>query len=215
MKLQSLSIDWFDLVLAAALFVGVIRGRKRGMSGEMLPLLQWVVTIVVAAFTYAPLGKLLQSACGLSATTCNIAVWIFEACILGWAFTALKHAVGDKISSADAFGKSEYYLGMLAGMARYVLILLFALSIVNAFYVSEAEKAALAKVQKDNLGSITLWPGLGMIQDDIFKRSLTGPVIMKHLGKFLMQPSGSASGAPRDNLRKRRERELDDITNPK
>ena len=43
--------NWFDLLLLAMICAGVLRGRKRGMSEELLDFLQWLA-IIIGGATY-------------------------------------------------------------------------------------------------------------------------------------------------------------------
>jgi len=41
----SLPFNWIDLAIVALIGVGVARGRKRGMSEELLAVIKWVVIL--------------------------------------------------------------------------------------------------------------------------------------------------------------------------
>ena len=211
MKPGQLNLNWFDVVVCGALLVGLIRGRLRGMSAELLPLLQWLLVISVGAHTYVYLGRALDSVSGLGPTFCNITAYLLEALILTWAFTALKHTLGDRILTADAFGKNEYLIGMAGGLLRYAAILVFGLALLNAFYVSDDQKAANIKMQRDNFGKV-YFPTLGLLQDQVFHRSLTGPILTRHLSTLLLQPAGAPGPRTWPTLGQRRQQELDQIT---
>ena len=45
MSLDQLPINLFDLVVIAVLAVGIFRGRKHGMSEELLSLLKWLAIL--------------------------------------------------------------------------------------------------------------------------------------------------------------------------
>ena len=47
LALDNLPVNWFDGVVAGMLIIGLFRGRKHGMSKELLPLLKWVSLVVV------------------------------------------------------------------------------------------------------------------------------------------------------------------------
>ena len=52
MNLDQLPINLFDLVVIAVVIAGLARGRKHGMSEELLGLLKWLVILFgCAAFT--------------------------------------------------------------------------------------------------------------------------------------------------------------------
>ena len=52
MAKMDFSFNWFDLCVLALLIVGIVVGRKRGMSVELLSVLQWLVIVVVADVTF-------------------------------------------------------------------------------------------------------------------------------------------------------------------
>src|SRR5207247_5452384 len=112
----------------------------------------------------------------------------------------------------DVFGRLEYYLGMLAGAVRYACILLFALSLLNAPYISAAEKKATAKTQKDNFGDIS-FPTLGSIQDGVFEQSFSGKYIRQYFHEQLMeqQPSAGTDLRKKEGIGRQRERAVDEI----
>ena len=46
--LKNFTLSWFDLVALAVLVVGLFRGRKRGMSEELLDVFQWLLIVVIS-----------------------------------------------------------------------------------------------------------------------------------------------------------------------
>lgn len=55
-----LNANWYDVVVAVALGYGVWSGIRRGVTGEMLSIVAWVLTVALALFGYEPLGRWLQ-----------------------------------------------------------------------------------------------------------------------------------------------------------
>ena len=53
---MNLPFNWFDVLLVIVLFVGLQRGRKRGMSEELMSLFKWLAIILGCAFLYQPIG---------------------------------------------------------------------------------------------------------------------------------------------------------------
>ena len=43
-------VGWFDLVVAGFLVVGVLHGRRKGMTGELFDVFQWLLIVVVGAW---------------------------------------------------------------------------------------------------------------------------------------------------------------------
>ena len=132
MKLNDLPFNWFDVVLLATVVAGIMRGRKRGLSQELLTLLFWVVLIFACSAAYVPLGNALAEVAPLSKLFCYILCYLGVAGLLAMLFTPIKRAVGEKLISADSFGKAEYYIGMPAGAVRFLCVLVAVLAVLKA-----------------------------------------------------------------------------------
>src|SRR5688572_25952298 len=128
MSVSAFQLMWFDLVVLALVAYGIFRGRKRGMSEELLDVFQWLCIVVLGALLYSPLGKTLSHFAGMGLLLSNIIAYAFIAIVIKFAFTSVKRSVGEKLVHSDAFGRFEYYLGMLAGSVRFLCVLIFALS---------------------------------------------------------------------------------------
>jgi uncharacterized membrane protein required for colicin V production len=209
MNLGKLQLNWFDLMVLVMVTVGILRGRKRGMSEELLDVLMWLCIVVAGAFLYQPFGSMFTLSAGMPPFFANVTAYILIAITIKFLFASLKRAVGEKLVQSDTFGRMEYYLGMIAGSVRYLCILIFALSFVHAKYISDAERAATAKMQADNFGSIS-FPTLGSLQQSVFYESISGKFIRKNLRAQLMQPADAAYHGG-DTIAKRRQRDVDEV----
>lgn len=210
MNLGDLRLTWFDLIVLACVAYGVFRGRKRGMSEELLDVFQWLLIVVLGAMSYKPLGKMVSHSAGFSPLLSNIVAYTLIALTIKLTFSIIKRQVGEKLVHSDAFGRFEYYLGMIAGTVRCLCILIFALSFLHAKYISDAERAATAKMQQDNFGSIS-FPTIGSLQHSIFYESYSGQFIKKNLKEQLIQPAaGGGAGSP-DTIGRRRERAVEEV----
>jgi uncharacterized membrane protein required for colicin V production len=210
MKFSGVIITWFDLLLLALIVVGIFRGRKRGMSEELLDVLQWLTIIVGCSLAYDPFGRFISSQAKISLFAGYLLAYAGTAIGVKLLFTALKRMVGEKLVQSDAFGNFEYYLGMTAGALRYFCILLFCMSFLHAKYISDAERAATAKLQADNFGSIS-FPTVGSLQHTVFYESPSGKFIAKHLDRQLMKAAPAGAAAPRETIGRRRERQVDEV----
>lgn len=210
MKFANSSITWFDLLLAGLVIFGILRGRKRGMSEELLDVCQWLCIVVVGALVYKPLGIIVTRYTSMSNFYGYVVAYGFSAVLIKFGFTCFKRAVGEKLVQSDAFGGFEYYMGMAAGALRYFCILVFAISFLHAKYISDSERAATAKMQQDNFGSIS-FPTIGSLQQTVFYESPCGKLIRKYLRDQLMQPADAKSAPPRDTLAKWRQRAVDEV----
>ena len=211
MKISVFTMTWFDLLLAGLLIFGFLRGRKRGMSEELLDVFQWLTIIVVAAMLYEPVGKLISRGGSMALGYAYVIAYMLTALIIKLVFSMVKRAVGEKLVHADAFGSFEYYLGMMAGMLRYFCILLFCLSLLHAKHISEAERRATAKMQQDNFGSIS-FPTIGSLQQTVFHDSMSGRLIAKHLEEQMIRAVPSHA-QPRNTIGDMREREVEAVMN--
>jgi hypothetical protein len=186
------------------------------MSSEALLLLQWLLIIFLGAYTYEIGGRFLNTASKLELGLCCIAVYVFLAALLKWIFAALKHHMGDKLLAANAFGKGEYVLGMFAGLVRYFCILVFCLSVLHG--ISLPPPAAPAKTPKAAKGESAVLSNLSpsSLKEDVFGRSLSGPVLKRHLSDLLLKSTpAKAPPKKKDGLGERRQRVLDDASGNK
>lgn len=188
MRLDALPINLFDVVLLAVLVFGLVRGRRHGMSEELVEVVQWGCILATCAFLYRPIGAFLEQTSPLSLLTCYVLAYISLGLIVAAVFVLLRRSIGGKLLGSDFFGKSEYYLGMVSGVARFACIAVAGLALLNARYYTVTEVKAMQKYQDDVYGS-DYFPGLQSIQSSVFQDSLTGPWIKDHLGMLLIEPT--------------------------
>lgn len=211
MKFSGLTLTWFDLLLAGLLMFGILRGRKRGMSEELLDVFQWLTIIVLGAMLYDPLGRFFTSSGAMGLFYGYLIAYALIALVIKLIFSSVKRAVGEKLVHADTFGNFEYYLGMFAGALRYFCVLLFFMSFLHAKLISQAERAATAKMQAENFGSIS-FPTIGSLQQTVFHDSWSGKLIAKHLDQQLIRPVPTGGGGrPRDTIGRRRQRSVEEV----
>jgi len=206
----SFEVNGFDVLVLILLVVGMFRGRKRGMSEELLPLMKWLTVIVVGGMYYEPLGTLLSKVAGLSLLACYFITYLTLAVLIAASFGAIKRMVGEKLIGSDLFGRMEYYFGMVAGMLRFACMILFALALLNAYQVSKEEIDAYEKKQLKELGS-SFFPSPGQIQYAILHKSLTGPFVRKYMEDFIIKQTavGIKAGPDKETPAKKRERATD------
>lgn len=178
-------INWFDAVVVIILLVGLNKGRKHGMSEELMVTLQWVAIIIVGAFLYRPCGDMLAMSSPVSHLFCYVTIYVTAAIVTKLVFSMLKKAMGGKLMGSDVFGSGEYYLGMVAGAIRYACMLIAALAILNAPYYSQQDINASRAYQNDVYGS-NFFPELSGVQQDVFRDSLIGSLIKKRAGILLI-----------------------------
>jgi uncharacterized membrane protein required for colicin V production len=206
-----LAFNWVDLAIVTLLTVGLLRGRRRGMSEELLDTLKWTVILILAAVAYEPTGKFLATSSMFSLLSCYVAAYLIITLMVVLFFAYIRARVGDKIMSADTFGGAEYYLGMMAGAYRYTCIILVAMAFLNARYYSPGEIQAQVNFQQANFGDIR-FPTLGEIQHTVFDKSLTGRLAQDYLYPVLIRPTAPEDkGLGDGGVFRRRSSEVNDI----
>ena len=196
MKWDNLPINWFDIFVLFWLVLGILRGRKLGMSQELLIFLQWAAIVIVCAVTYQPLGDwLFLTAHMLSRLIFYIIAYVLSASLVSSAFVLVKRLLGGKLIGSDTFGKWEYYFGMPAGMLRFFCMLLTGLAVLNSRLYTPQEIQADRAYQMKNFDS-EFFPKLYQIQAGVFEKSLSGKLIKQHLAFLLIKPTGQERSAP-------------------
>lgn len=218
MSFQDFTFSWFDPIVFIVLVVGLVHGRKRGMSGELVDLLAALLLVTIPALYYEPLAKLINKHLHLTLFWSNLLAYGAIAAVILGAFGFLKGKMGDKLVSKDMFGRFEYYLGMLAGLVRYACYLTVLISIVHARYVSPGVVEAERKKQEEAIGATVF--SYGKIQMDVLYKSIVGSFVRENLGdsevRLLIMPAvytGKATEASGEKAWKGKT--LDDVVKEK
>ncbi|HEY4952402.1 MAG TPA: CvpA family protein [Verrucomicrobiae bacterium] len=191
-SLDKLPFGWFDVLLVAVLAFGLFRGRKNGMTKEILPMLQWVMTVIVCGLAYGLIGDLIINITAWEKLTSYILGYLLLAFLVYLLFLLIKKAFMARLTGSNFFGSAEYYLGMISGLIRYICLLIFALALLNAPYYTAAELKAQRDYNNRWYGgglkdfSGNYFPTLQSVQQSVFKESLTGPFIKDYLGTILI-----------------------------
>jgi uncharacterized membrane protein required for colicin V production len=188
MNFASFNYNWFDFMAILVVLLGVTRGRKRGLSQEVIDMFKWLLIVVVAAYVYEPWGTLLAEKTVFSLLSSFVAVYVTTAIIIKAVFGMIKGQIGEKLTSSDVFGRAEYYLGMVGGAVRYTCILIVGLALLNARLYTQQEVASWTKTQKDNFGDIPV-PSLSGLQQTVFNESFLGQMAKTYLQGFLIKPT--------------------------
>ena len=91
------SYNWFDLVALAMLVVGFFVGRKRGMSLELLTMLQWVGIVFIGALACDPFGRMMADFSGLNPTLTYITAYLLTAIGIKVFFFLVRRMTGEKL----------------------------------------------------------------------------------------------------------------------
>jgi uncharacterized membrane protein required for colicin V production len=201
--ISAVHINYFDLAVVIWLIVGIFRGRKHGMSQELLPLVQWIAVIVATSFLYLPLARLMVQRLGLTLLPCALLSYVFIGCFVYALLGKLKKKLDDTFQEGDYFGDGEYYLGMVSGVIRFACILVAGLALLNSRIVTKAEREATVKMQAQAFESIQ-FPTFGEVQNVILLESGTGNLVRAYLPHFLIAPVNYNDAPPPRTIGKMR-----------
>jgi len=188
MDLDKLPLNVFDFVVLATLVIGLLRGRKHGMSEELIGLVKWLAVVIGCAMMYEPAGQWFANSSPFSLLASFLMVYISAALLILSFFAICKYRLGGKLIGSDIFGRAEYYLGMGSGVVRLGCMLLAFLALLNARYFSPTEVRAMEAFQNDVYGS-NYFPTWHTAQEVVFEKSWSGAWIKTHLGFLLIKPT--------------------------
>jgi len=217
MNVDTLNVSWVDLLVLVLLCVGLWRGRKRGMSEELLDVVKWAFTVLMAGLLYEPIaGFILEVTSIFSPLACHVVTYLMLVIAIAIGFSYIRRGVGEKLVGSDAFGSSEYYLGMLAGTFRYACIIIVSMAFLNARHYTPEELRNSKKYQEDNFGT-TFFLTLPDLQTEVFTRALSGRFAREYLTFALIRPAGGGGQelGGKNNIARAREREVYDILDKK
>lgn len=189
-----LPINLFDCLLVLVLIAGLLVGRRRGLTLELLPLVKWVALVVGCAAAYRPLAELFSGA-GIDRYSSNLVAYLGVALAVFLIFSRVQRRLAPRLQGSDRFGRTEYLLGMGSGFIRYGCMLTLGLALLNARAFSPEEIKESHRFQEENFGS-AVFPTLYSLQDAVFERSLTGSLFRTYLGFLLISPASPNDTAP-------------------
>lgn len=201
LSLDNLPVNWFDGALLLTIGFGVFRGRKNGLTREIIPTIEWVILITAAGLAYGFLAPFYTDTGGMSRLLGAIFGYLSIALVTFLLFSGIKKAIVPRLAGSNVFGSAEYYLGMASGMIRYACIVIFFLALLNARHYTSAEIAATKAYNMRWYGggiySGDYVPDIHNVQQSVFKDSFTGPYIHDYLGMLLIQTTPEdAPGRP-------------------
>jgi hypothetical protein len=189
-SLDKLPFGWFDVAFVLILAFGLFRGRKNGMTKEIIPMFQWIVTVITCGLGYEIVGQLLDNLSGWGKLPCYLLGYFIVMFVVYLCFLLVKKLFMERLTGSNFFGTGEYYLGMISGMIRYACLMLVALALLNAPYYTAGDviksKAYAARWFGGGLYSGNFFPTLQSVQEEVFKNSLIGPLIKNYLGVLLI-----------------------------
>jgi len=190
LALDKLPVNWFDMAVLLILALGLFRGRKNGMTKEVLRVSQWLVLVIVCGLFYETAAQAVINIAGWKKPTCYVTGYLLLAFGVWLVFVVLKKIFVPRLTGSNIFGSGEYYLGMFSGMIRFACMIFFLLAMLNAPVYTQAEILAHQAYVKRWFGGGVYGgnyiPDLQTVQESVFKKSFAGPYIKEYLGTLLI-----------------------------
>ncbi len=202
--------NYFDILAIVWLIIGLFRGRARGMSQELLPLLQWLGIASLGGLFYWRLSPLIQQNSQLGLLWSNLAAYMLIVFGVHLIYLWLKQLFAEKLAEKDLFGGAEFYLGMMAGTVRFACILLVAMALMNARVATAAELAKMEKFQSDSFSDVR-FPTYGQIQHDVLLKSFSGNWVQSHLKPALIATCNVPPSTRMETIAQKSNSMIDDI----
>ena len=204
---SALVFNSFDMVVVAVLGFGLFRGRRNGLSKDLLPLLKWLLLVPVCAFGYQIVGGFLMKLAHLDDFWSLTDAYLALALLVFVIFSGISRMCAEKLAKSNYFKGGEYYLGMISGVVRYACLLVFLMALLNARFFTPEEIAAANAADKQSLGggvfAVSYFPHVFTVQDWVFGQSFAGSSVKKNLPMLLINctpgqtPANNAPAPPK------------------
>ena len=97
-----------------------------------------------------PMGSVIATSSSVfSLLNGYLIAYVGIALVIAAFFALIKKMAGEKVVSSEVFGRSEFYLGMLAGMVRFSCMVIMGMALLNARSFNQAEIRADINYQND------------------------------------------------------------------
>jgi uncharacterized membrane protein required for colicin V production len=207
LALDKLPFGWFDVLFVILLAFGLFRGRKNGLTKELVPSLRWGGMVLVGGLGYEFAGQIFYNFTGLGRAGTYTLGYLALAFLVFLLFLPVEGFLKSRLEGSNLFGGAEYYLGMFAGTARYLGIILFFMALMNAPRYTAAEIQAEQLSANQTFGggmqgfSGDFFPTFQQVQAGVFKKSDVGPFVSDHLGMILINngPAGTERTAAKSH----------------
>jgi len=213
-SLSRLPFNVFDGFVVLWLVIGIARGRKRGMTQELLPTMQWVAIVILAGLFYLPFSAIIfkTTSGSFNLLWSNITAYVLIGFGVHLVFLWLKQVLGEKLIGSDYFGRAEYYLGMLAGLVRFACMIVALCALIHSRVYTEADLAEEEKAQKKNFEEVR-FPTYMTMQHTVLTESYTGQFLETHLDRLLIV-SITSGKKPAESIARKKEDTINAILGP-
>jgi hypothetical protein len=202
--------DYFDLVAVIWLMIGLFWGRKKGMSQEVLPLLQWLGIVAAGGLLYAPFSLVVHQCTQFGPLWSNITAYLLIILGVHVAYLWLRKILAEQLAKKDLFGRGEFYLGMVAGFVRFACMLVVGMALMNSRVATAAELAESEKFQAAWFSDIR-FPTYGEFQQDVLFKSCAGIWVESNLKTVLIASETSALSPKSESIAQKSNKIIEEI----
>jgi uncharacterized membrane protein required for colicin V production len=212
-KVAYSKFNYFDVIVIVWLLIGLLRGRKRGMSQELLPTMQWLGIVVAGGMCYWTFSPIVRQYTQISTLWSNIFAYLLIALGIHLIYLWFKQMLATKLVEKDPFGRGEFYLGMISGVVRFGCMILVMLALMNSHVETAADLAQTEKFQEKWFSGIR-FPTYGEFQQDVLFKSFTGNLVESYLKPILITSLNSPAPAKKPSMAQKKNQEIDEIIGP-
>ena len=161
------TLNWYDLVVIAALLYGVWGGLRAGLTGEIIRVIGLVVMIVLAIEFYLPAGNWLQSHVRLDTDSASLIAFVSIALVVHLVALAARLAMHKQMQKLKFAAMIENVGGSFAGVLRMAAIMTW-LSVFLCLSGSNYWRQTVGEESQFGAFVVTSFPGI----NDMVKKSL-------------------------------------------
>ena len=90
LALDKLPVNWFDMAVLLILALGLFRGRKNGMTKEVLRVFQWLAVVIVCGLFYETAAQAVGNIAAWNKPTSYVTGYLILAFMVWIVFAVLK-----------------------------------------------------------------------------------------------------------------------------
>jgi len=117
------AVNWYDVVVAAAVFYGVWSGLRAGLTGEIIRVVGLVLAVVLGLALYQPTGDYIGHHSQLSQETAQLVAFVSIAVVVYLISVAVRLATRRRMKEYKFSALLENVGGAFAGAVRMTVIM--------------------------------------------------------------------------------------------
>ena len=131
MELNSGSINWYDVVVVAALFYGVLSGIRAGLTGEIIRVIGLVLMVILALEFHEPVGDWLSANSPFPDEAAQLIAFVSIALVVYLITVAIRLRTKKRMQELKVGSLVEHMGGGFAGMIRMLVVMALVTLLLN------------------------------------------------------------------------------------